>query len=155
MTFRLGAGLTAKADPDSQVAGKWIIVGGLVVQLVFFGYFMLVSVIFYNRLHKSPTAYSQSREIPWRRNIRTLYAASVLIMIRSVFRVVEYVQGSDGYLLRTEVWFYIFDATLMALVMLLFNVVHPSTIKTLSNGQEGIRQEKLGANKSSLDGEVV
>ena len=125
------------------------------VQLIFFGYFMAVSVIFYNRLHESPTAYSRSRKIPWRRNIRTLYAASVLIMIRSVFRVVEYVQGNDGYLLRTEVWFYIFDATLMAAVMLLFNIVHPSTISKLSTDQKEMAVEDMGRKESDQDIEIV
>lgn len=49
-------------------------------------------------------------------------------MVRSVFRVVEYLQGNAGYLLSHEVFLYIFDAVLMLGVMVLFNWVHPSEV---------------------------
>ena len=49
-------------------------------------------------------------------------------MIRSIFRIIEYVMGKDGVLLQNEYYLYIFDAVLMFLVVLLFNVWHPSAI---------------------------
>ncbi|KAF2187906.1 RTA1-domain-containing protein [Zopfia rhizophila CBS 207.26] len=67
-------------------------------------------------------------ELPWIRHIYVLYAASALIMVRSVFRVIEYLMGNNGPLLRKEVYLYIFDAALMFLVMVLFNWVHPSQV---------------------------
>ena len=57
-----------------------------------------------------------------------LYIASICILIRSVFRVVEYVMGEDGYLLSHEIFLYIFDATLMLFTMVIYNVLHPSKI---------------------------
>lgn len=63
--------------------------------------------------------------------MNALYAASVLILIRSVFRVAEYAEGNDGALLRTEVYLYVFDAVLMFLVMVTFAVIHPSEINCL------------------------
>lgn len=60
-----------------------------------------------------------------------LYIGSMLIMVRSVFRAVEYLQGFDGYLLRHELYLYIFDAALMFLVMVLFNWIHPAEITTI------------------------
>lgn len=62
-----------------------------------------------------------------------LYIASIFIMVRSIFRVVEYLQGFDGYLLRHEAYLYFFDALLMFLVMVLLNVLHPSEIEVLVN----------------------
>lgn len=62
-----------------------------------------------------------------------LYAASGLILVRSLFRVVEYVQGNNGYLLRNEVFLYVFDAVLMAACMLVFLFYHPSRIQTSRN----------------------
>jgi hypothetical protein len=44
---------------------------------------------------------------------------------------VEYLQGRDGYLLSTEVFLYVFDATFMFLVMLVSPVVHPSEVNCL------------------------
>lgn len=57
-----------------------------------------------------------------------LYVASVLISARSGFRIVEYMQGNDGFLMRHEVFLYIFDASAMWVVMWIFNVFHPSLI---------------------------
>lgn len=55
-------------------------------------------------------------------------------MVQSLFRVVEYIEGNDGYLLRHEYYLYIFDAMLMFCVMVLFNVVHPSEVQELLQG---------------------
>lgn len=70
----------------------------------------------------------------------TLYAASTLIMIRSIFRIIEYAQGFTGYLLEHEVYLYIFDATLMLAVVLIFNVVHPSEVQALLRGGRAIKR---------------
>ena len=42
-----------------------------------------------------------------------LYVASGLIFVRSLFRLIEYIEGNDGVLLSSEVYLYIFDALLM------------------------------------------
>lgn len=118
--------------------GQNIIVGGLVVQILFFGFFLVVAAVFHLRISKNPTA--ESRDVPWKRHINTLYAASILILIRSIFRVVEYQQGNDGYLLGHEVFLYIFDAILMLGVMVLFNVVHSSQISILLRRGNAIGQ---------------
>lgn len=39
----------------------------------------------------------------WATLLWILYAASVLILVRSVFRLIEYGGGRDGYLMRKEV----------------------------------------------------
>lgn len=62
-----------------------------------------------------------------------LYIGSLLIMLRSMFRAVEYLQGFDGYLLYYEAYLYISDATLIFLVMVLFNWIHPSEITAIWN----------------------
>lgn len=60
-----------------------------------------------------------------------LYATSGLILVRSAFRVVEYIMGNNGFLLRREVFLYVFDALLMFAVMALFNWIHPSEVVAL------------------------
>ncbi|CAO2653472.1 Nn.00g028830.m01.CDS01 [Neocucurbitaria sp. VM-36] len=69
--------------------------------------------------------------LPWKRHLYNLYFASTLIMIRSIFRVAEYIQGNAGYLLSHEVFLYIFDAVLMLLVLVSFNWSHPSQVTEL------------------------
>ena len=55
-------------------------------------------------------------------------------MLRSVFRIVEYVQGNDGFLLGHEWFLYVFDATLMVVLMGVLNVVHPSEVGAVVRG---------------------
>lgn len=49
-------------------------------------------------------------------------------MIRCIYRVVEYIQGKTGYIMSHEAFIYVFDASLMFIVMLLFNVMDPTRV---------------------------
>lgn len=122
-------------DPDSIKMAQNIIIGGLILQLVFFGSFIVVAAIFHKRMNAVPTVKSEQPEIRWRYYLTTLYVVSVLIMIRCIFRAIEYIQGHDGYLLQNEVFLYIFDALLMFLVMAYMNWQHPSEIGHLLRGE--------------------
>lgn len=113
---------------DDQDRGENVIVGGLGIQVVFFGFFMVVTVIFHRRILANPTPRSLTIVAPWKQYILILYTASAFIMVRSVFRIAEYVGGADGTLQSTEVYIYIFDATLMFIVSAVLNVYHPTAI---------------------------
>lgn len=149
MVQSTGAGLLTKNDPDAPKAGRWIIIGGLAIQLLFFGWFMVVAVVFYLRYgRESATAGSAAvasegqeteKNVPWRLHMWALFVASGLIMVRSVFRVVEYVQGDGGYLLRHELYLYIFDAALMVSVLAIFNAIHPSQITGRVTGSASMK----------------
>jgi hypothetical protein len=58
-----------------------------------------------------------------------LYVVSTLIIIRSAFRVVEYVLGTDGYPLKYEWTLYIFDTVPMSIVMVVFYMSYPDLLK--------------------------
>ncbi|KAM5354685.1 hypothetical protein ACJ41O_001332 [Fusarium nematophilum] len=118
---------TAKSKDDSKL-GENIIVGGLLIQIVFFGFFMAVTLVFHRRIHERPTSRSLVITAPWKKLLWVLYASSLFILVRSVFRVAEYVLGKEGALQADEYWIYIFDATLMSLVAVLFNYFHPSRV---------------------------
>ncbi len=118
--------------------GKNIIVVGLFVQLFFFGFFMIVTTVFHRRIHLRPTPRSRVVQVRWQHYLCVLYVVSVFITIRSIFRVAEYIQGTDGTLQSKEVYFYILDALLMFSVSLVFNIYHPSTVLPSS---ENMRDE--------------
>jgi hypothetical protein len=112
--------------------------GGLGIQIIVFGFFVYVAAIFHRRMLRHPTDRVQNDPwLPWQKHLCVLYGTSAIILVRSVFRLIEYAQGNGGYLLRTEAWLYVFDAALMMLVMLWFAVVHPSEIYALLKGQKG------------------
>ncbi|WQF85843.1 Putative RTA-like protein [Colletotrichum destructivum] len=139
-----GGGYQASGSLEALQTGAKIIIAGLFVQLIFFGFFIVVTVAFHRSINRAPTGRANS-SIPWRRHMRALYLGSVLIMVRSVFRAVEYLQGFDGYLLSHEAYLYFFDATLMVLVMVLFNQVHPAEIAAVLSGGGYNEEWKMGA----------
>lgn len=118
---------TAKNSDDVK-KGENIIIGGLGIQILFFGFFMVVTLVFHMRIREKPTQKSYELAVPWRKLLYVLYATSFFILVRSAFRVAEYITGKEGELQSTEYWIYIFDAALMALVALLFNWFHPSRV---------------------------
>lgn len=118
---------TAKTA-SAQKNGQYAITGGLFIQVFFFGFFITVAGLFHYRMFQRPTNRSVTVLVPWQRYLFILYVASMFIMIRSIFRIAEYVQGQDGPLLKTETYLLLFDATLMSLTMVLFNVFHPTKI---------------------------
>jgi hypothetical protein len=79
----------------------------------------------------NPTGRSIELSSLWRRHLTALYIVSVLILVRSIVRVVEYLQGYDGYLMKQEVFIYVFDGLLMLVAMLVLQYIHPSEINCL------------------------
>ncbi|KAL2682593.1 hypothetical protein Neosp_007045 [[Neocosmospora] mangrovei] len=125
----MGGGMLAGADTKSaRDRGQTIIIVGLFVQLIFFGFFGIVAIVFHRRIHNEPTSASLKIHSPWQKLLVILYVSSALIMVRSIFRVIEYIMGEDGELMAKEAYIYIFDATLMLIVSVIFNVFHPSAI---------------------------
>ncbi|OLN88264.1 Protein RTM1-like protein 1 [Colletotrichum chlorophyti] len=122
-----GGGYQAAGSLEALNNGAKVIIVGLFIQLICFGFFIVIAVAFHRSINKAPTGRSNS-SIPWRRHMGALYLGSFLIMVRSIFRAVEYLQGFDGYLLSHEAYLYLFDAVLMFLVMILFNYIHPAEI---------------------------
>ncbi|KAL4977916.1 RTA1 like protein [Aspergillus desertorum] len=140
-----GGGIMATGTIENYRLGEHITVGGLAVQLVFFSVFMATCGIFHHRIRQKPThkvaalsaRLREQKRRGWGTVLVGLYAASVLILVRSVFRLVEYVQGNDGYLISHEVFMYVFDAALMLLAMVVMNLCHPSMILTgLERGED-------------------
>ncbi|OBT74640.1 hypothetical protein VF21_06407 [Pseudogymnoascus sp. 05NY08] len=123
-----GGGMMAGGDQSKVKLGQNMILGGLGIQLLMFGLFWLTAVLFHLKIRKNPTTESYTIDAKWEQYLGMLYMVSALIMIRSIFRVAEYVMGNDGYLLMNEWPLYVFDATLMFGVTVLFYWRHPGAL---------------------------
>ena len=87
-----GAGMLVKAENEDDVQmGEYIILGGLILQILIFMFFVITAGTWHTRLERRPTV--ASSEINWKKYIYLLYAASVLITIRNSCRVIEYALG--------------------------------------------------------------
>ncbi|KAF4765290.1 hypothetical protein HAV15_003571 [Penicillium sp. str.  len=137
-----GGGIMSSAKSASSLKlGEDVIIVGLIVQIIFFGFFIAVSVIFHKRMAGDPTSAAMATSVDWHRYMLVLYFASALIMIRCLYRVIEYIQGSTGFLQSHEYFAYIFDAALMLLVTIIFLVFHPSQI--ISEGHRKLDDMEL------------
>jgi hypothetical protein len=127
-------GVALAANPSSsqsnQSLGKNLILASLALQLTILLIFIALASIFHSRLANS-TLSRHNVSTP----LFTLYASTVLIFTRCIFRLVEHTTGhttvrlSDPEslksltpLLRYEWYFYVFEATLMLLNSVLWNV---------------------------------
>lgn len=120
----LGGSMLAKESTLAR--GKSIILVGLFIQIIFFGFFLVCGGIFHYRIVRSPTPSSVQNN--WLKYMYTLYGAGFLILIRSLFRVLEFVQGPKGTIQTHEAYLYVFDGVLMLGVMVMFNVAHPGEL---------------------------
>jgi len=119
--------------------GRMLVIVGLVVQIVIFGLFCITAVVFHCRMKRdvaAAAACARGERLGWEQILRVLYAVSALIMARSLFRVVEFVMGNDGYLLSTEWPIYVFDAVPMLIVMVVYWRWWPSMVGLLARGGE-------------------
>ncbi|KAH7201342.1 RTA1 like protein-domain-containing protein [Fusarium oxysporum] len=107
--------------------GENILAVGFAVQILFLILFMAISGIFQHRAAKGLPLRSCSPAINWRKYLLVNHIANMLILVRSIYHLIGYGQGYNGELRSTEAYFYAFDALLMLVVSVIFNIFHPLT----------------------------
>lgn len=133
---------------DGNTTGSDIAIVGLAIQIAFFGFFFLSAIKFHLRIRRTPTVQSCEglrhvcrcwKDRNWVTLLLALYLVSALILVRSIFRMIEFIDGYEGYLMTHEWFIYIFDALLMSIVMAVMNVYHPSYI--ISDGKKSNQRD--------------
>ncbi|KAF2800356.1 RTA1-domain-containing protein [Melanomma pulvis-pyrius CBS 109.77] len=131
----VGGTLTAlamtKTTSSKAKMGQNIILTGIILQLFWFGFFMVIAWHLQYRMNRNPTAASRNPDYQWRKYLNSLYIVSALVIVRSIFRVIEFAQGHDGYLQSHEVFFYVFDSIPMFALLVWLNWQHPGEIGIL------------------------
>jgi hypothetical protein len=169
-----GGGMLVQAKSKSDVQrGENIILGGLILQIIIFGFFVVVASIWHKRLSKYGTA--ASAQINWKKYLMFLYGASALVMIRNTCRVIEYAMGKvrfpppllplswptptitttnilsqDGYLLSHEWPLYFYDFLPMFLVLIVCLSFYDHNIKPGKGGNHS--DVELGIQRQYVDG---
>ncbi|KAL6802736.1 hypothetical protein GGI42DRAFT_325045 [Trichoderma sp. SZMC 28013] len=130
----VGAALSANpsASPSQQKLASNLLIAVLVIQLGVIATFFCMAAIFHMRCIKAAV---QAKVV--KTMLTTLYMSMTLIFIRCVYRLVEHTGNTKiditdiealkklSPLLRYEVFFYIFEATLMFLNSAIWNVWNP------------------------------
>ncbi|CAE6417426.1 unnamed protein product [Rhizoctonia solani] len=124
-----GGGLTAMDDPDKRDMGKKLFVGGLVAQLISFLLYTLIFALFVNRVRTQMTIEWNNRPNGlmrhWLALVIAMAISCVAIIIRSIFRTMENVQGRDSDLATKEGYFYVLDCFVLWISISVFIVVWP------------------------------
>lgn len=150
-----GAGLLGKSARMTEI-GNWIVVAGLILQILLFLGFMVCCLTFHLRyrayVRTGGGGVRQTTQVPWEAVLNMLYVTSLLVLVRNLFRVVEFVMGQEGYLLRVEWPIFAFDGALMLLVMIGFYVWYPSCLVPVDGGQGRGEMMELASTENSRDG---
>ncbi|KAF4944828.1 hypothetical protein FGADI_12423 [Fusarium gaditjirri] len=123
----IGAIIPASGEPDAITKGRTILIAGLIVQL--------------GALKTGP--FLDSSLVRWRRYFRTIEAMTIIMIIRNIVRAAGYLQGQGGLVISHEVFIYLFDASLMFLVMLLFLIIHPGRLVKNGTGMKWRDQTRI------------
>ncbi|KAL0934598.1 rta1 domain-containing protein [Colletotrichum truncatum] len=123
-----------------------MVLTGLFLQIILFGIFCALAFVFDRRLRRYSTTVGLG-DLQWDNMLRMLYVVCGLVMLRSIFRVVEYIMGVDGYLLSHEWPLYVFDAVPMLTVMFAFWRWFPTAAHRPTSLSSGTSMEILGPTK--------
>ena len=136
-------------DVDKQKLGQKLIIGALFLQIFIFGLFVVVAGVFNWRIARCPTQPAQGA--PWRKHMGALYAASALIWVRNVVRTIEYIQGSDGYIVGHEAFLYGFDAAPMFLVLVTMALLYaPAFLRPRKPNSEEVEMQRSGSGTDAV-----
>lgn len=147
-----GASLLSSDTPSTVKIGNYIVIAGLITQIISFALFLVVAGIFHVRMAKIPPSPQLARDRPWSKHMISLYVVSALIFVRSVVRVVEYIQGTEGYIFSHEVFVYVFDGGLMGVAVAVMGLVHPGEVAVYLREMRKEEGEVRGVSSESTMG---
>ncbi|BGP23642.1 hypothetical protein JCM10295v2_002543 [Rhodotorula toruloides] len=150
LLVQVGGGATAAGADDASTfnVGSWIMLGGIVAQLVVTLIFLAIFGIFFSRLrsrHDIDILYAD-------KNLKTVFwgiiAISSLIAIRGAYRIAELSEGMFGPIAYSQVGLILGDCIPMLAVTYIFNVIHPLYTLRNRNDQvfsiDSVEEYKLG-----------
>ncbi|KAJ5368771.1 RTA1 like protein-domain-containing protein [Penicillium cataractarum] len=113
-----GAGKLVNAKTADEIStAQNTVLAGLILQIVFFCVFISCAIVFNKRVLQVHIARTVDPKLRLQPMLVSLYLCSVLIIVRNVYRVVEYKTGESGYLQSHEWPTYALDVVLMAVLM--------------------------------------
>ena len=123
-----GGGMMAQESGADM--GQKMMLAGLFVQLLFLGFFLSIALIFWKRMLKSSKQYAvlQYGKHTWDTLLKIVGSAAIIIILRCIFRIIEFAQGHNGYLASHEIYMYVFDAAPMLGVQVMMHFVYATEV---------------------------
>jgi uncharacterized membrane protein len=151
----VGGGMAAIAfqqnPPKNTDNGTHIMVAGILFQLASIMVFVSLFIVVIFRALKSKGEVLTQRRIQW--IIAAMVLSVVLIVIRSIYRTIELLQGWSGYLITTERYFIALDGAMMVGAVGVFNIARPGWANTTNKDSdfEGESQVEMTDRSRSKD----
>ncbi|KAJ7604128.1 RTA1-like protein [Roridomyces roridus] len=117
-----GIASSANTEADSQL-GSNIMLGGII--------FQSVAILVYVAL-ASDFLWHYRKDIPLEPKTKTMIAAlafsTLVLFIRSIYRIIELAGGWHGRIIETEVYFDVLDGGMVVLAIAVINLAHPGRL---------------------------
>ncbi|KAH7080172.1 RTA1 like protein-domain-containing protein [Paraphoma chrysanthemicola] len=134
----MAVGMRSDGQSSLPQIGNYLALSGIILQAFWFVFFIICAALFHFRMRAYPsTKVVTNHAIRWQQYLGSLYLLSGLVLVRSVFRLVEFAQGHDGHLQSVESLFYVFDSVPMLGLMVWMNWQHPGEITLLLRQLQG------------------
>jgi hypothetical protein len=115
-----GATKLVNANTSSAISSAQnTVLGGLGLQVFCFCIFMLCAVVFHVRVSRGHVADNIDPSLRLGTMLVSLYLCSLCVVVRNIYRLIEYQAGESGYLQTHEWPTYALDIVLMALLMII------------------------------------
>lgn len=137
----VGGGLAATAaganPPKSPALGGNIMLSGIIIQMIAVTFYMILTVEFivrylrdkpFQRPNNDPPTGNYHLDPKMKSMLLGLAVSTVLIYIRSIYRVVELAGGWSGHIIKTEWYFVAFDGAMILAAMCCLNFFHPGRL---------------------------
>lgn len=128
-----GGGLYATNNVNVIKTARVILIFGFLIQIVSFGVFFVLSIDYQRRVKRAGFPAGD-----WSKLLSGMYIGIFLILIRSIYRFIEYVSsgsGHNGYLLTHEAFFYALETLPVFLSVVMMAYYQP--------GKFGLPSSKL------------
>ncbi|CAK7221779.1 hypothetical protein SBRCBS47491_004644 [Sporothrix bragantina] len=153
VTQIMGSVLPASGNPSSIELSKKVLIGGLITQLVALSIFILNCWQTHHRIKRRPHyELPIDPSISWQNHFRVLELTTLLLIVRSIVRAIEFLQGTDGFVASHEAFIYVFDALPMFFIMVCkdFGVTKSLKIRHQVTGARWISDEQKWVTSTDL-----
>jgi hypothetical protein len=115
------------SEASRQLGGN-LTKAGLILQAVLFLLFVLLAAVFQRRAQKAGVLTQALKT-----TLIILYISCTIVTARCIYRIVEFFEWSNGPLAHSEVYFWIFEASIMFINTVMLNIWHPGRRLPKSN----------------------
>lgn len=109
--------------------GANMVMASLCLQAALFAGFGVLAALFHRKALKAGVLRRETKVVLW-----ALYVSALIVTVRCIYRLVEYILGWNSEIYKSEAYFWVFEATIMWVNTALLNVFHPGKRLPRSNG---------------------